>query len=108
MDFNAPSAPKFPFMPTTEFNFNNATVVLGSSSLIAPDLTPATTSAGKASASTFNPTESAVVGLTPSPKPPLADPSIALSICNNPLQNSSSPKVSNLKIFLHSLTNGSE
>src|SRR4030095_2002239 len=40
IDCKAPLAPKFPFTPTTEFNFNNAIVVLGSSRLIAPDFTP--------------------------------------------------------------------
>ena len=106
MDFNFPDGSKFPLTPSTAFSLINAIVVAGSSRLMLPLLMPATMLAGSASASTFNPTANAVLGLTPGPKPPLAAPAIALSICNRPLQNASSPKASNRKIFFPSAING--
>ena len=104
IDFSTPSALKFPFTPTTAFNCKSAMVVAGSSRFIAPDCIPLTTDAGNALASTFNPTANAVLGLTPLPKPPLFAPAIALSMWSTPLQNSSSPNVSNRNISFPFLT----
>src|SRR5689334_20136387 len=98
IDCKDPLSLKLPFTPTTAFNFKSVSVVAGSFKLAAPDLIADTTVGGKASASTFRPTAKAVLGLTPVPKPPFADPAIALSICSNPLQNDSSPKASKRNI----------
>ena len=53
-----------PFRPTTALSLSSATVVAGSVRLMLPFWMPATTAGGSASASTFNPTASAVVGST--------------------------------------------
>ena len=53
-----------PLTPTTALSLSNATVVAGSVRLIEPSWIPLTTAAGRASASTLRPTESAVVGST--------------------------------------------
>src|SRR4051812_14627338 len=74
-----------PLTPTTAPSLINATVVAGSSNLTAPLCTPATTSAGIASASTLSPTASAIVGGTVG---------ITCSIIRVSVQNVSSPKVS--------------
>ena len=50
--------------PTTAFNLSSATVVAGLVREMLPFWMPATTAAGNASASTFRPTASAVVGST--------------------------------------------
>ena len=100
IDCNVPSWLKFPFTPTTEFNFKRANVIAGSFKSIEWEMMPSRTSAGNASTSTFNPIPNAAAGLTPGPKPPLSSPAIALSICSNPLQKSSSPKVSKRNVSL--------
>ena len=61
-----PTLSTVPLTPTTAFSLSSAMVVAGLVRLIVPSCTPATTSAGSASASTFSPTESAVVGSTAS------------------------------------------
>ena len=73
------------FTPTTALRPRSAMVVFGSVRLIEPFWTPATTLAGSESASTFSPTRSATVGLTPA---------TASFIRSLPVQNASSPKVS--------------
>ena len=85
---------KKPVTPTTAFSFSSASVVAGSSRSTVPALMPAATSAGTASASTFNPTASAVFGLTPGPTPPFAAPAIASCSLSASPQNASSPNVS--------------
>ena len=53
-----------PLRPTTAFSFSNVTVVAGLFRSTLPFWMPWTTAAGKASASTLSPTESAVTGST--------------------------------------------
>ena len=52
-----------PLRPTTASSFSSATVVSGLLRSTLPFWIPSTTAAGNASASTFNPTDSAVVGI---------------------------------------------
>jgi hypothetical protein len=54
---------------------------------------------GIAVASTFRPAASAAFGDRPGPTPPFFAPSMALSSWSAPLQNFSSPKVSNRNVF---------
>ena len=91
---SSPVLAKKPVRPTTAFNFSSASVVAGFLRSTVPALMPAATSAGTASASTFNPTASAVSGLTPGPTPPFAAPAIAWCSLSASPQNASSPKVS--------------
>jgi hypothetical protein len=95
---NVPSGLKLLVTPTTAFNFKSARVVAGLFRSTAPEIIPARTFSGNASTSTFNPIANAARGLTPGPKPPLAAPAMALSICSNPLQKSLSPKSSKRNI----------
>ena len=90
---------KNPLTPTTAFSFSSASVVAGSSRSTVPALMPAATSAGRASTSTFRPTDSAVFGLTPGPTPPFALPAIAWCSWRVPPQNASSPNVSKRNVF---------
>jgi hypothetical protein len=79
-----------PFNPTTASSFNSAIVVAGLRRSIEPFWIPVTTAGGSASASTFNPTDNAVVGSTA-----MATTSCIFSVS---LHFASSPKVSKRKI----------
>ena len=72
-----PSELKKPVTPTTAFALSSSSVFAGSfrSTLLA--LIAAATGFGTASMSTFRPSSSAVLGLTPGPTPPTFSPSIA-------------------------------
>src|SRR6266545_2227942 len=59
-----PTVATVPLTPRTASSFKSATVVAGSVRLTEPSLMPATTDAGRASESTFSPTDNAVVGST--------------------------------------------
>jgi hypothetical protein len=73
---------------------SKASVVAGSSRFTAPFLIWSTSDAGRASLSTFRPTASAVLGLTPPPTPPCLSPAIARWSWRVSPQNASLPKVS--------------
>ena len=79
-----------PFRPTTAFSLSSATVVAGLRQVDAAVRMPATTAGGSASASTFRPTDSAVVGST----------AVAMTSCMRSVSVhcASSPKVSKRKI----------
>ncbi len=79
-----------PLAPSTASSFSSASVVCGSSRGMAPLWMPSTTSAGRASASIFKPTDAAVNGST-------AD-SITLFIISTSVQKRSSPKLSWRKV----------
>src|SRR4051794_25993710 len=108
IDVIRPDREKWPFTPRTALSLISASVVFGELRSTLPALIASTTDFGSALASTFRPSLSAVAGLTPGPTPPLAEPAIALSSCNAPLQNASSPKVSKRKIWRPRVTRSAE
>src|SRR5256886_600933 len=84
--------------PTTAFRLSNTTVVAGSSRFACPALSWETSPAGSASTSTFRPTPSAVLGLIPW---------TTWCIFRVSVQKASSPKVSNRKTALPSVSTSS-
>src|SRR6266850_4351087 len=90
-----PTGATVPLTPMTALSFSRAMVVAGSERLMVPPWMPATTSGGKASASTLRPTFSAVVGSTAE---------TTWSMCRVSVHLVSSPKVSNRKVCLPSAT----
>src|SRR6266536_1304189 len=93
-----PPESKKPVRPTTAFSLSSASVTAGSSRSIVPCWRACLTESGSASTSTFSPTASAVLGLTPGPTPPSLPPSIALWSCSVSPQKAWSPNVSKRKV----------
>src|SRR5262245_58428820 len=85
--------------PTTALSLRSAIVVAGSSRSTLPDLIWLFSALGSTSASTFKPTESAVLGETPGPTPPFLSPAIALCSCSASPQNALLPNVSWRKVL---------
>ena len=94
IDLTLPSGFVKAVTPTTALSFRRAIVVAGSSRSTLPALIWFFNAFGSISASTFNPTDSAVLGETPGPTPPFFSPAIALCSCSAPPQNASLPNVS--------------
>src|SRR5689334_6660527 len=98
IDFTLPSRSAKAVTPTTALSFRSAIVVAGSSRSTLPALICFFNAFGSTSASTFSPTDSAVLGETPGPTPPFLSPAIALCSCSASPQKASLPKVSYRKV----------
>src|SRR5262249_45861703 len=74
IDLMLPALSKMPVTPTTALSLSSASVVAGSSRFTRPCFRSDFSCPGSASESTFNPTASAVFGLTPGPAPAVGRP----------------------------------
>src|SRR5262249_15760273 len=102
IDLTLPSGFVKAVTPTTAFNLRRARVVAGSSRLTFPAASCFFKLSGSASASTLRPTDNAVFGETPGPRPPFFSPAMALCNWSASPQKASLPNVSKRKIFLPS------